>query len=258
MPRSVGTGSTGTVWSRCGRTSRHRAEVGRWARCGPVIASTTAATERGEGHEGLGAELTPGQADHRATSSLAAGALAARLRAHIGEHQILHADLFDAPGRVEDRLVGAHEQRALPVGVTGLDHLLTGRQSARVPAGSDETAVGGQKPLDLPGHPQAGGDEHDQVVAHPLEVRHQMGGKHDAHPLLGHDLHEALEELPPGQGVETGDRLVEQQQLRALGDGQGEGELGSLAARELAGLLVEVETQRVRSGARPGRRPSRG
>ena len=61
-----------------------------------------------------------------------------------------------------------------------------------------------------PRPPVPGGDEHDQVVADPLEVRHQMRREHDAHPMLGDDLHETLEELPPGQGVETGDRLIQQ------------------------------------------------
>ena len=70
-----------------------------------------------------------------------------------------------------------------------------------------------------------------------------MRGEHDAHPAFGHGLHEAPQELPPGQGVETGDRLIEQQKLGALGHGQGEGELGPLPSGELAGFLVGVETE---------------
>ena len=32
--------------------------------------------------------------------------------AHVGEHEVLQADLAHRPGRVEDRVVGADEQRA--------------------------------------------------------------------------------------------------------------------------------------------------
>ena len=52
-----------------------------------------------------------------------------------------------------------------------------------------------------------------------------------------------LEELAPGQRVQTGDRLVEEEQLGPLGDGQGEGELGPLAAGQRAGPLAGVEAE---------------
>ena len=55
--------------------------------------------------------------------------------------------------------------------------------------------------------------------------------------LLGDGLHQVLQELAAGQRVEAGHRLVEDQQLGPLGDGQGQRELGPLAARELARLL---------------------
>jgi len=45
----------------------------------------------------------------------AAAAAAGRLP-HVGEHQVLQADLGYRPGRVEDRAVGPDQQRALPVG----------------------------------------------------------------------------------------------------------------------------------------------
>ena len=38
--------------------------------------------------------------------------------------------------------------------------------------------------------------------------------------LLGGGLHEDLEEFPPGQRVEAGDRLIEDQQFGPLGDGE--------------------------------------
>ena len=70
-----------------------------------------------------------------------------------------------------------------------------------------------------------------------------MRGEHDAHVPFGHELHEPLEELPAGQRVEAGHRLVEDEQLGPLGHRQGEGELRPLAARERAGRLVEIEVE---------------
>ena len=97
--------------------------------------------------------------------------------------------------------------------------------------------------LGLPRHPHPRGGEHDEVVAHPLDVGDQMRGEHHADPVLGDGLHQALQELPPGQRVQARDRLVEQQQLGPLGDRQGEGELGSLAAGQRPGPLPRVEAE---------------
>ena len=68
--------------------------------------------------------------------------------------------------------------------------------------------VGGEQVVDVPGnlHPRV--DEHDQVVAGPLHVGHQVRGEHDAQLLLRHRLHQVLEELPARERVQTGDRLV--------------------------------------------------
>ena len=101
-------------------------------------------------------------------------------------------------------------------------------------------------------------DQHDQVVADPFQVGDQVRGEHDAELVLGDGLHQALQELAPGQRVEAGDRLVEDQQLGALGDAQGERELGALAAGELAGPLRRVEAEPLDPARAPGRRPSPG
>ena len=66
----------------------------------------------------------------------------------------------------------------------------------------------GQQVADLPGDADPGRDENDQVVADPLQVSDQMVGQHDAEALIRDRLHQALQELPPGQRVEAGDRLV--------------------------------------------------
>ena len=57
-------------------------------------------------------------------------------------------------------------------------------------------------------------------------------------PVLGDDLHQPLEELAPGQRVEARHRLVEDQHFGPLGHGQGQRQLGPLAARQRAGLLA--------------------
>ena len=70
-----------------------------------------------------------------------------------------------------------------------------------------------------------------------------MRGEHHADPLLGDDLHQALQELPAGERVQAGHRLVEQEQLGPFGDGQGEGQLGPLAAGQRPGPLARVEAE---------------
>ena len=121
---------------------------------------------------------------------------------------------------------------------------------ARVPARAGEPVVGGEERVEVAGELHARGDEHDQVVADALEVGDQVRGQHDAELVLGDGLHQVLEELAPGERVEAGDRLVEDQQLGALGEPEGERELGALAAGELARLLREVEAEPLDPAAR--------
>ena len=76
------------------------------------------------------------------------------------------------------------------------------------------------------------------MVADPVEVGEQVRGEHHGHPVLGRVLHEHLQELAAGQRIEVGHRLVEQQQVRALAEGERERDLGPLPARERADPLV--------------------
>jgi hypothetical protein len=91
--------------------------------------------------------------------------------------------------------------------------------------------VADEQVVDVPGDLDVRGRQQQQVVADPLEVADQ---EHDGRPAVGHRRHEGLQELPTRQGVEAGDRLVEQQQLGSLGQRQGERDLGALAARQRA------------------------
>ena len=124
--------------------------------------------------------------------------------------------------------------------------------------GAGQPVVRGQQLVDVAGDLHARGDQDDEVVADPLQVGDQVRGQDDAELVLGDGLHQVLEELAPGQRVEAGDRLVEDEQLGPLGDGQGQRELRALAAGELAGLLLRVEAELVDPSRRRSRRPSRG
>jgi hypothetical protein len=108
--------------------------------------------------------------------------------AHVGQHQVLEADRRDGPGRIEDRAVRADQQDGLLVGVAFGDDFLAGGEAAGVAARPGQPAMRCQQVADL---------------------------------MLGDGLHQALRELPPGQRVEGGDRLIEDEQIGPLGHRQG-------------------------------------
>ena len=54
---------------------------------------------------------------------------------HVGKDKIFQADLFDSPGRIEDRALDAYQHGGLTFGVARLDHLLAAGQRARVARG---------------------------------------------------------------------------------------------------------------------------
>jgi hypothetical protein len=99
----------------------------------------------------------------------------------------------------------------------------------------------GKQVVDVAGDLHARCDQDYEVVTDAFEIGDEVRREHDAHAVLGHGPHERLQELPPCEGVEAGDRLVEYEELRALGNRQGEGELRPLAAREGARSLRHVE-----------------
>ena len=133
-----------------------------------------------------------------------------------------------------------------------------GGQVGEVAAGAGEPVVGGEQVVDLAGDADPGGDQHDQVVADAFQVGDQVRGQDDAGAVVGDERHQALQELAPGERVEAGHRLVEDQQLGPFRDGQGQRELGALPAGELPGLLRRVQAELARSGRRRAAGPSRG
>ena len=63
--------------------------------------------------------------------------------------------------------------------------------------------------------------------------------------MVGDRLHQVAEEIPPGQGVQAGHGLVEEEQLRSLGERDGQRELGALPAGERSRLLLAVQAELV-------------
>lgn len=75
----------------------------------------------------------------------------------------------------------------------------------------DQAVVGGKQVVPVAGHLHPRVDQYDQVVADPFQVGDKVRGHHDAHALLGGQLHQPLQEVAPGERVECRHRLVEQQ-----------------------------------------------
>jgi hypothetical protein len=112
--------------------------------------------------------------------------------------------------------------------------------------------VPGQQLLGGAEHLHVGGGQHDQVVADPFQVGEQVGGEHHGQALLGDRAHEGLQELAAGQRVQAGQRLVEQQQLPPPGQGQRQGDLGTLPPGQLADLPVERDRESFQPAAGAG------
>src|SRR5438105_5416268 len=78
-----------------------------------------------------------------------------------------------------------------------------------------------------------------------------MRGENDAQAVFGDGIHQRGEELAPRERVEAGNRLVEQKQLGSLGERDGERDLRSLSARQLADLALEWDPQLAEALLRP-------
>ena len=130
----------------------------------------------------------------------------------------------------------------MPVAVDGL-HDGAGPVEVGGRARADEQPVLGEEGLDVTGECDPAVVEHDQVVADALQLVHDVGGEQDGHPAFGDRAHEDLQELMSGQRVEAGHRLVEDEQVRPLRQGQGQRHLGLLPAGERTGSAVERDAQ---------------
>src|SRR5260370_35266744 len=96
-----------------------------------------------------------------------ADALRAARIAQVGEDEIFERDWLHVPGRIEDRLAGAHEEHALLVGVALLDDLLIRRQRARGAAWAGQAPVRSSPLSHLSGQLHVRSHESDPLVAAP-------------------------------------------------------------------------------------------
>ena len=85
--------------------------------------------------------------------------------------------------------------------------------------------------------------ERDEVIADALELGDDVGRENDRYAVVDDGLHHRIQELAPRERVERGDRLVEQQQLRLLGERQRQRDLRLLAAGKLADLLLDGKAE---------------
>ena len=213
---------------------------------------------RAHGRGGLDAELPPGQPDHRCTSRRGPGRTLGRAPCRPAPGPPGRARRPSRPGRGSGRRCGrrACDCRSVWLAETTV---LAGRQRGRVAARAGEPVVGGQQRR----RPRRSTRTRESTsTIRWSQTRSRSATRcEDSTTLklvLGDGLHQALQELAPGQRVEAGHRLVQDQQLRPLGQAEGQRELGPLAAGEPAGLLARVEAEPRRSGRGPARRPSAG
>ena len=130
------------------------------------------------------------------------------------------------------------------------------RDGGRIGARPGEQPVAGDDLVDRAGELDPRLREDDEVIADPLEVGDDVRGEDHRHAGLGDGLHHRLQELAAGERVERGDRLVEQEQLRPLGERERERDLRLLAARELPDLLAERQAELLDAPRARSRRPS--
>jgi hypothetical protein len=75
--------------------------------------------------------------------------------------------------------------------------------------------------VNIAGEPHPAFAEHDQVVADAFQLRYGMGGVQHGSACLSAGLEHGTQEVSPGQRIKVGHRLIEQEQLRPLGQHQG-------------------------------------
>ena len=155
--------------------------------------------------------LAPRHPCHRSGTLSGGCGCGQALRRHVGEQQLLERDLVDRPRRVDDRAVGRDEQRELPAAVALADDLAHAADRPERPPRPHQDAVGVEQRLDVALEAHAAAGEQDDVVADALDVGDHVRCDHDGGGGLGDAVHQQLQELAAGEGVEPRERLVEQQ-----------------------------------------------
>jgi len=103
--------------------------------------------------------------------------------------------------------------------------------------------VAGKQVIDLARHLKLGAGEHDEVIGDPLKLGHLVRREQHRDSVVGHRRQHRRQEVLPGDGVERGERLVQDEQPGLPGQRQGERELRLLAAGELARLLLQRDAE---------------
>ena len=146
----------------------------------------------------------------------------------------------------------------LPGGAGRLHERVAPLDRRGVLARADQDLMLGQHRVNVAAQLDPGRGQQDEVVADPFEIGDQMRGQHDGEAAVGHRVGQDGQEVPPGERVERGDGLVEQQQPGLLGQRQRQRHLGPLPAGQRAHGLVKRDVQARRAAAAPTRRPSAG
>lgn len=111
--------------------------------------------------------------------------------------------------------------------------------------------------IDLAREPHPAAAQYQQVVTDPVELGEQVRRQHDGGAVLGGLGQQQCGEPVPGDRVEPGQRLVEEEEFGAPGEGQGEPEAGALPAGEGAARASRGSrpSRTIRSAHAPFQRP---
>ena len=66
-------------------------------------------------------------------------------------------------------------------------------------------------------------NEHDEVIAHTLEIGDEVGRQDHTEFVFDNGFHQMLEKLSTRERIEACDRFIENEQLRSLRKSKGEG-----------------------------------
>jgi hypothetical protein len=137
--------------------------------------------------------------------------------------------------------VDADHHRGVPVAVGAVHH--AGYPRVRAGARTGQQAVAGDQLLDRAGRPHRSPGEHDHPVADPFQLGDHVRGDDDGQGVVGDGGHQPAHEVEPRDRVEAGDRLVEHQQRRPLGQRHRQRDLRLLAAGQGLDLAFERDTE---------------
>ena len=196
-----------------------------------------------EADEQLVAMLPPGHPCHRSRPFSGCRRAGQPLGRHVGEQQVLEPDLVDRPRGVDDAAVEPCEQRHLAAAVALPDDLLDAGDPAERPGRAGQEPVRRDQLLDAALEPDMSLAQEDDVVGDALDVRDHVRGDHHGGLQLGDTVHQQLEELTCRERVEPRERLVEEQQGRALPERHRESEARPFTRRQRGDAVVCGQTR---------------